>query len=91
VIIFDRVFPSLVHHDKVLTIWSGEKTCMYLYPRQAVNIPILFLHITNPPTNLSHNMRAVVYDKPYSVSIHEVEKPKLTHPDDIIVKGNLLS
>lgn len=33
-------------------------------------------------------MRAVVYDKPFSVSVHQVEKPKLSHPDDIIVKGS---
>ncbi|KAH7910969.1 hypothetical protein BJ138DRAFT_1187138 [Hygrophoropsis aurantiaca] len=31
-------------------------------------------------------MRAVVYDKPFSVSVQEVEKPTITHPDDIIVK-----
>ncbi|KIM85569.1 hypothetical protein PILCRDRAFT_816765 [Piloderma croceum F 1598] len=31
-------------------------------------------------------MRAVVYDKPFSVSVHQVDKPKLSHPDDIIVK-----
>jgi len=32
------------------------------------------------------SMRAVVYDKPFSVSVREVEKPKILHPDDIIVK-----
>jgi threonine dehydrogenase-like Zn-dependent dehydrogenase len=32
-------------------------------------------------------MRAVVYDKPFSVSVQKVEKPKILHPDDIIVKG----
>ncbi|KAJ7776020.1 hypothetical protein DFH07DRAFT_73880 [Mycena maculata] len=31
-------------------------------------------------------MRAVVYDKAFSVSVREVEKPKILHPDDIIVK-----
>ncbi|KDQ61902.1 hypothetical protein JAAARDRAFT_31385 [Jaapia argillacea MUCL 33604] len=31
-------------------------------------------------------MRAVVWDKPYKVSIQQVPKPKLSHPDDIIVK-----
>ncbi|KAJ7451987.1 hypothetical protein FB451DRAFT_1186028 [Mycena latifolia] len=31
-------------------------------------------------------MRAVVYDKPFSVSVREVEKPTILHPDDIIVK-----
>ncbi|KAK7032464.1 hypothetical protein VNI00_013022 [Paramarasmius palmivorus] len=31
-------------------------------------------------------MRAVVYDKPFSVSIQEVPKPTILHPDDIIVK-----
>lgn len=35
-------------------------------------------------------MRAVVYDKPYSVSIREVQKPVIVHPDDIIVKGALI-
>lgn len=33
------------------------------------------------------SMRAVVYDKPFSVTVRNVEKPKLSHPDDIIVKG----
>ena len=32
-------------------------------------------------------MRAVVYDKPFTVTVREVEKPKILHPDDIIVKG----
>ncbi|KAJ7227599.1 hypothetical protein B0H12DRAFT_1265191 [Mycena haematopus] len=31
-------------------------------------------------------MRAVVYDKPFTVSVREVEKPKILHPDDIIVR-----
>ncbi|KIK70140.1 hypothetical protein GYMLUDRAFT_34610 [Collybiopsis luxurians FD-317 M1] len=31
-------------------------------------------------------MRAVVYDKPFSVSIRKVPKPKILHPDDIVVK-----
>lgn len=32
-------------------------------------------------------MRAVVYDKPFTVTVREVEKPIILHPDDIIVKG----
>ncbi|KAJ7336758.1 hypothetical protein DFH08DRAFT_877412 [Mycena albidolilacea] len=35
---------------------------------------------------MSTKMRAVVYDKPFSVSVREVEKPTILHPDDIIVK-----
>lgn len=31
-------------------------------------------------------MRAVVYDQPFKVTVREVEKPKILHPDDIIVK-----
>ncbi|KII91390.1 hypothetical protein PLICRDRAFT_696458 [Plicaturopsis crispa FD-325 SS-3] len=31
-------------------------------------------------------MRAVVYEKPFKVSVQQVERPKITHPDDIIVK-----
>ncbi|KAF5390118.1 hypothetical protein D9757_003804 [Collybiopsis confluens] len=31
-------------------------------------------------------MRAVVYDKPFSVSVQEVPRPKILHPDDIVVK-----
>lgn len=34
-----------------------------------------------------NTMRAVVYDKPYAVSIHQVPKPTILHPDDVIVKG----
>jgi hypothetical protein len=33
------------------------------------------------------NMRAVVYDKPFSVSVQEVAKPTILHPNDVIVKG----
>lgn len=32
-------------------------------------------------------MRAVVYEAPVAVSVKEVAKPVITHPDDIIVKG----
>ncbi|KAJ7141585.1 hypothetical protein C8R46DRAFT_1135321 [Mycena filopes] len=35
---------------------------------------------------MSPKMRAVVYDKPFSVSVQEVDKPKIQHPDDIIVR-----
>ncbi|KAJ7585359.1 hypothetical protein C8J56DRAFT_121853 [Mycena floridula] len=35
---------------------------------------------------MATRMRAVVYDQPFSVSVQEVEKPKILHPDDIIVK-----
>ncbi|KAI0089765.1 hypothetical protein BDY19DRAFT_84361 [Irpex rosettiformis] len=31
-------------------------------------------------------MRAVVYDEPFKVSIREVEKPQIQHPNDVIVK-----
>ncbi|KAJ7708615.1 hypothetical protein B0H16DRAFT_1344849 [Mycena metata] len=31
-------------------------------------------------------MRAVVYDKPFSVTVQEVDRPKIQHPDDIIIK-----
>lgn len=31
-------------------------------------------------------MKAVNYIGPYKVEVEEVEKPKLEHPDDIIVK-----
>lgn len=36
------------------------------------------------------SMRAVVYDKPFSVSVQKVKKPVIEHPDDIIVKGEYL-
>ena len=32
-------------------------------------------------------MRAVVYEGPFKVSVQEVEKPKILHPCDVIVKG----
>lgn len=32
-------------------------------------------------------MRAVVYDKPFSVTVRDVPKPTILHPDDIIVRG----
>ncbi|KAJ3539556.1 hypothetical protein NM688_g6345 [Phlebia brevispora] len=31
-------------------------------------------------------MRAVVYDEPFKVSVRHVEKPKILHPNDVIVK-----
>lgn len=31
-------------------------------------------------------MQALNYNGPYEVSVQEIEKPKLEHPDDIIVK-----
>lgn len=34
-------------------------------------------------------MRAVVYDKPFTVTVRDVAKPIILHPDDIIVKGML--
>ncbi|KAJ7192708.1 hypothetical protein GGX14DRAFT_593997 [Mycena pura] len=35
---------------------------------------------------MASKMRAVVYDKPFQVSVRDVERPKILHPDDIIVK-----
>lgn len=40
---------------------------------------------------LSTAMRAVIYNKSYSVSVQQVEKPMITHPDDVLVKGLCLS
>ena len=34
-------------------------------------------------------MRAVVYDGPFKVSIQNVEKPEIQHPNDVIVKSTL--
>jgi threonine dehydrogenase-like Zn-dependent dehydrogenase len=31
-------------------------------------------------------MKAVNYQKPYEVKVEEVPKPKIEHPDDVIVK-----
>ena len=36
---------------------------------------------------MSPKMRAVVYDGPFKVSVREVEKPKIQHPCDVIVKS----
>lgn len=35
---------------------------------------------------MSATMKAVNYQGPFKVKIEEVERPKLEHPDDIIVK-----
>ncbi|KAI0051079.1 GroES-like protein [Auriscalpium vulgare] len=35
---------------------------------------------------MSNKMRAVVYDGPFKVSIGEVERPKILHPNDVLVK-----
>ncbi|KAG5731482.1 hypothetical protein E4T56_gene4377 [Termitomyces sp. T112] len=31
-------------------------------------------------------MRAVVYEKPFKVSVQRVQRPAIVHPDDVIVK-----
>lgn len=36
---------------------------------------------------MSSKMRAVVYDGPFKVSVQEVEKPKIQHPCDVIVRS----
>lgn len=36
---------------------------------------------------MSNTMRAVVYEKPFSVVIRDVEKPQILHPDDVLVKS----
>lgn len=37
---------------------------------------------------MSATMRAVVYEKPFTVSVQSVKKPTILHPDDIIIKGS---
>ena len=32
-------------------------------------------------------MRAVVYDEPFKVSVRNVQKPQIEHPNDVIVKS----
>lgn len=53
---------------------------MYIYKSEPVS-----------PTNIipttPSNMLAVVYEKPFSVAIRDVPKPKIEHPDDVIVKS----
>ena len=36
---------------------------------------------------MSTKMRAVVYEAPFKVAVREVEKPKIQHPCDVIVKS----
>lgn len=42
-------------------------------------------HITMSQTQTS-SMKAVHYEGPFKVSVKEIPKPKLEHPDDVIVK-----
>jgi threonine dehydrogenase-like Zn-dependent dehydrogenase len=35
---------------------------------------------------MSSNMKAVHYEGPFKVSVKEVARPKLEHPDDAIIK-----
>jgi len=35
---------------------------------------------------LQMSMKAVVYQKPFTLKVEQVPKPKIEHPDDIIVK-----
>ncbi|KAF7329615.1 Glutathione-independent formaldehyde dehydrogenase [Mycena kentingensis (nom. inval.)] len=48
----------------------------------ALRSPSTLLNQTSKMTK----MRAVVYEKAFKVSVQEVDKPKIIHPDDIIVK-----
>lgn len=36
-------------------------------------------------TNVT-TMKAVHYEKPFSVSVREIPEPKIEHPDDVIIK-----
>ena len=47
----------------------------------------LSLNFEYETQEIKQAMRAVVYDQPFKVTVREVEKPKILHPDDIIVKG----
>src|SRR5271156_1269666 len=46
--------------------------------------PPHFLPILNYLFKMS--MKAVVYQKPFTLKVEDVPKPKIEHPDDIIVK-----
>jgi hypothetical protein len=59
-----------------------------LIPAAALDVPVLPLASSQKFT-MPHKMRAVVYDKPFYVSVKQVDKPKISHPDDIIVKSSL--
>lgn len=49
----------------------------------------LFKH--NSQTMASATMKALNYHGPYKVRVEDVEKPRLEHPDDIIVKVTTVS
>ena len=49
------------------------------------------VHIQIPTSITMSSMRAVVYKGPFEVAVEEVEKPKILHPDDIIVRSKLPS
>ena len=39
---------------------------------------------TTAKVNMS--MKAIVYQEPFKLKVEDVEKPKIEHPDDVIVK-----
>jgi hypothetical protein len=40
----------------------------------------------NTQSSMASRMKAVHYEGPFKVSVKEVERPKIEHPDDAIVK-----
>lgn len=58
-----------------------------IYKRSNFNLAT-FPNVTSTMSTTT-TMRAVVYEKPFSVVIRDVEKPRIEHPDDVIVKSAL--
>ncbi|GAW01839.1 glutathione-independent formaldehyde dehydrogenase [Lentinula edodes] len=54
---------------------NGRRIYIYIVAGYRTRTPTLF-----------KAMRAVVYEKPFTVSVLEVPKPTILHPDDVIVK-----
>src|SRR5271169_302005 len=62
---------------------SPQTSSLY-QPFVIANTSPQFLPILNYLFKMS--MKAVVYQKPFTLKVEDVPKPKIEHPDDIIVK-----
>jgi len=90
----NRCYPR--YNDATVTaqnrsqMWQKPSTPSPILPR---NSSYLHISTSSSPTTSSSfqssfkmSMKAVVYQKPFTLKVEQVPKPKIEHPDDIIVK-----
>jgi hypothetical protein len=64
----------------------GTHADQNIFPANSTTHKAFSLDRSGRTAKVNMSMKAVVYQEPFKLKVEDVEKPKIEHPDDVIVK-----